>query len=103
MTGGRDAVSEAMIRRTYTRRSVEFLTIFLRFLVLALYAVLLGRALWSWIDPAFRGPIGRFLYETTEPILSPIRRVLPQSGPFDWSILVALIGLTIISAAFGLR
>ena len=53
------------------------MAVFLRFLILALYAVLLGRVLWSWIDPTFRGPIGRFLFETTEPILAPIRRFLP--------------------------
>ena len=78
------------------------MTIFLRFLVLALYAVLLGRVIWSWIDPGFGGPIGRFLYETTEPILGPIRRFLPQRGPFDWSPIVAFILLTIVARVFGL-
>jgi YggT family protein len=82
---------------------VEFVTIFLRFLVLALYAVLLGRVLWSWIDPTFRGPVGRFLFETTEPVLAPIRRFLPQRGPLDWSPIVAFILLTIVAGVFGLR
>jgi YggT family protein len=80
---------------------VEFLTVFLRFLVLALYVVLLGRVIWSWIDPAFRGPIGRFLFETTEPILSPVRRFLPQAGPFDWSPIVVFILLTVVARAIG--
>jgi YggT family protein len=82
---------------------VEFLTVFLRFLVLALYAVLLGRVLWSWIDPTFRGPVGRFLFETTEPVLAPIRRFLPQGGRLDWSPIVAFILLTIVAGFFGLR
>jgi len=82
---------------------VEFVMIFLRFLVIALYVVLLGRVLWSWIDPTFRGPLGRFLFETTEPILSPIRRFLPRGGRFDFSPIVAFIVLTLVAGAFGLR
>jgi YggT family protein len=82
---------------------VEFLTVFLRFLVLALYAVLLGRVIWSWIDPTFRGPLGRFVFEATEPILAPIRRFLPQGGTFDFSPIVAFILLTIVAGIFGLR
>ncbi|HEY8167669.1 MAG: YggT family protein [Candidatus Limnocylindrales bacterium] len=82
---------------------MEFLTVFLRFLVLALYVVLLGRVIWSWIDPGFGSPIGRFLFETTEPVLAPIRRVLPQSGRIDWSPVVAFVVLTVVAGVFGLR
>ena len=81
----------------------EFLGIFLRFLVTALWLVLLGRVLMSWVNPRFEGPVGRFLFETTEPILAPIRRVLPQSGFIDLSPLVAFLLLSVISALFGLR
>ncbi len=80
-----------------------FVVTFLKFLVFALWLVILGRVLMSWIDPRFQGPVGRFLYETTEPILSPIRRVLPQAGMFDLSPMVALLLLSVISAAVGLR
>jgi YggT family protein len=82
---------------------VEFVTVFLRFLLLALYVVILGRVLWSWVDPTYRGPIGRFLFETTEPILAPIRRFLPRGGTLDWSPIVAFIVLTIVAGEFGLR
>ena len=80
-----------------------FLFVFLRFLVLALYVVLLGRVLYSWINPRFEGPLGRFLFEATEPILRPIRRVLPQGGPIDWSPLVAFLVLSVIAGLVGLR
>jgi len=82
---------------------VGFLAVFLRFLVLALYVVLLGRVLYSWINPRFEGPLGRFLFETTEPILRPIRRVLPQGGPLDWSPLVAFLVLSVIAGLVGVR
>ncbi|KRT63624.1 MAG: hypothetical protein XU10_C0009G0071 [Chloroflexi bacterium CSP1-4] len=80
-----------------------FLAVFLRFLVLALYVVLLGRVLYSWINPRFEGPLGRFLFETTEPILRPIRRVLPQGGPLDWSPLIAFLVLSVIAGLVGVR
>ncbi|MDP8904057.1 MAG: YggT family protein [Chloroflexota bacterium] len=70
---------------------VEFVQIFLRFFVMALWLVILGRVLMSWVNPRFEGPIGRFLYETTEPLLAPIRRVLPQTGMIDFSPLVLLL------------
>jgi YggT family protein len=73
-----------------------FLGIFVQFFVIALWLVILGRVLMSWVNPRFDGPIGRFLFETTEPLLAPIRRVLPQSGMIDFSPLVLLILLGIL-------
>jgi YggT family protein len=82
---------------------VGVVLIFLRFLVIAFYVVLLGRVLFSWVNPRFEGPVGRFLFETTEPILAPIRRVLPQTGMLDLSPLVAFVLLSIVMAAIGAR
>jgi YggT family protein len=82
---------------------MSILLVFVRFLIIALYLVLLGRVLMSWVNPRFDGPLGRFLYESTEPILAPIRRVLPQSGMIDFSPLVAFVLLSVVMAAIGLR
>jgi YggT family protein len=73
-----------------------FVIVFVRFLVMALWLVILGRVLMSWVDPTFSRPIARFLYEATEPILAPIRRVLPQTGMFDFSPLIVLLTLGVI-------
>jgi len=81
---------------------VVLLAIFLRLLVVALYAVLLGRVLLSWVDPRFEGRVGRFLYETTEPLLAPIRRLLPRTGPLDWSPLIAIIVLGVVAGMAGM-
>lgn len=35
------------------------------------------RALISWVSPDPYNPIVQFLYKTTEPILSPFRRIIP--------------------------
>jgi len=74
----------------------EFLQIFVRFLVIALWLVILGRVIFSWINPRFEGVIGRFLFDATEPMLAPIRRVLPQTGMLDLAPLILLIGLGIL-------
>jgi YggT family protein len=42
-------------------------------------------------------PIVRILYQLTEPIFAPIRRVLPAMGGLDFTPLVVLIGIQIIS------
>ncbi len=81
----------------------RFFVVFLQFVFLALYLVLIGRVLMSWVNPRFEGPIGRFLYETTEPILRPIRGVLPQTGMLDLSPIVAFLLLSVVAAAVGLR
>ena len=70
-----------------------FLLLSLQLLITVLWLMIVGRVLLSWINPRFDGPVGRFLYETTEPLLAPIRRVLPQTGMLDLSPLVLMLGL----------
>jgi YggT family protein len=74
----------------------DFLRILLQSLVTTAWVVMLGRVLFSWVDPQFEKPLGQFLFSLTEPFLAPIRRVLPQSGSFDFSPLVLLIGLGLL-------
>jgi YggT family protein len=62
----------------------------------ALWLIVLGRVLMSWVNPRMEGPLGRFLYETTEPLLAPIRRFLPQTGMIDFSPLVLVLVLGVI-------
>jgi YggT family protein len=73
-----------------------FLFLFLRFLVGAMFVLVLGRALYSWVDPRFSGALGQFLFGMTEPLLAPVRRVLPQAGPVDFSPLVLTVILGLI-------
>lgn len=71
----------------------EFLQNFLRFLVIGLWVLIFARVLLSWVDPMGRGSIARFVIQTTEPILAPVRRILPRTGMFDLSALVVLLVL----------
>jgi len=56
-----------------------------------LWWVVLGRILISWFDPAGSGRIARILIEMSEPILAPLRRILPPLGGIDWSPLVTML------------
>ncbi|MFW6287765.1 MAG: YggT family protein [bacterium] len=65
--------------------------------------VLLARVLISWISPDVHNPNWRkflkILYFLTEPVLSPIRKILPANSiGIDFSPLIAIIGITIIRA-----
>ena len=57
------------------------------------YWLILVRALVSWVNPDPFNPIVQFLYKATEPILSPIRRILPLSLRFgiDISPIIAFL------------
>ena len=52
---------------------------------------LLGRAILSWFDPMGRWPISRILADITEPVIAPIRQVVPPMGMIDLSFIVAFI------------
>ncbi len=68
----------------------------LLFTVLSLAVI--ARALLSWIDPQFRFPISQMVVDLTEPIIGPIRRVVPPlGGMIDLSPIIALILLQVIS------
>jgi YggT family protein len=77
-----------------------FLANFLQILFLALWALVLGRMIMSWVDPSGRNRISTLLFQATEPILAPVRRILPRSGMIDWSGFVVLIVLGFLWRAF---
>lgn len=51
--------------------------------------VLLVRVLLSWVQIDPRNPIVNLIHQLTEPLLAPIRNLLPQSGGMDFSPMVA--------------
>ncbi len=66
---------------------------FLQFLLIALWALVLGRMLMSWVDPTGRNQVSMFLIQATEPLLGPVRRMMPATGAVDWSGFIVLIVL----------
>ena len=69
-------------------------------LALNLYTwVLIGSAIFSWLYAfnvinsrnRFVNAIGSFLFNVTEPVLRPIRRILPNLGGIDISPIIVLL------------
>ena len=71
---------------------VQILLIFLE-----IYSfILLARVLTSWLRVDPYHPIVRFLYAVTDPILDPIKSILPQTGMIDFSPVVAFLIIMIL-------
>ncbi len=73
--------------------------------ILSIYRlVLIARAITSFfpVTPgtAF-GQVVEVLYKLTEPVLGPLRRVIPPLGMFDLSFLVLLIVLQVVLGLLG--
>lgn len=64
---------------------------FVYFLVNVLVIAIILRAIFTWFNPSPENPIMRLLIEVTEPILAPLRRILPTMGMLDLSPFVAVI------------
>lgn len=73
----------------------------LSYLLTALQFAIIARSLFSWVDPTGRTPVGAFLVRITEPVIAPIRRVMPATGFMDFSPLVALLLIVIIRSVLG--
>ena len=77
-----------------------FIQNFLQFLFLALWLLIFARLIMGMIDPMGRYQVSGWLVQATEPILAPVRRMLPRTGMIDWSGFVVLIVLGFLWRAF---
>jgi YggT family protein len=57
---------------------------------------LIARILLSWLDPQNRLGVGRFLRDMTEPIVVPVRAMLPPLRFVDLSVMVVMLLLQVI-------
>ena len=61
------------------------------------YWLILIRALISWVNPDPYNPIVQFLMRTTEPVLAPIRRLLPPMA-IDISPIIAFLAIVFLKS-----
>jgi YggT family protein len=68
--------------------------------LLLIYIVILGaRAVLSWFPVRPGSPIegiNRILFDLTEPLLRPVRRVIPPAGMFDLSFMIVFFVLVLV-------
>ena len=78
---------------------MDFLAVFydaIRLLCQALTLAIVLRAISSWFSPVPTSRLAFILYQLTEPVLAPLRRIIPRAGMFDLTPLVAIILLQLI-------
>lgn len=69
---------------------------FLQLLISLLMLLVIARVVVSWIAPAGGGGLIAFIYQATEPILAPIRRVIRPTSGLDWAPLIAMLVLGLL-------
>ena len=78
---------------------------FFTWIIYGFIALLIVEAIFSWVNP--HAPLAPFVRALNDPLLRPLRRVVPLVGGLDLSLLVALILLQIaqvlLGMLFGLR
>ncbi len=72
-----------------------------RFIIIVLEMMMLGRAIVSWLPIDEDNPIVNFLYTVTEPVIMPVRSVINYFGlfegfPIDMAFMMTFIILSIV-------
>jgi len=78
-----------------------WLITFIEILFNALVFAIIARALLSWFNLSPTSPLVRILNDVTEPILAPLRRVIPTIGMIDITPLVAILLLQAVQHLLG--
>ncbi len=84
----------------------NYLETFILLLLQVLSFAIMIRVLLSWVDPMGGMRITQILHDITEPILAPIRSIMPNMPMFDISPIIAMLllqalGRLILSALNG--
>lgn len=78
---------------------MDFLLTLVYYLCQLLSVAVFARALLSWFPLGYNNPIVIFIFNVTEPLLIPVRRIIPRLGLLDISPMVAIVALQIIAWA----
>jgi len=74
-----------------------FIRTFIYYLLTVLNLLIFIRVLLSWFPIDTSNPLVRILFDVTEPVLAPFRRVIPRIGMLDLSPLAALLVLQFLA------
>jgi YggT family protein len=75
---------------------VTFAQTFAGIFVVLLWLLVFARIMLSWVDPRGGSRASQVVISLTEPLLAPVRRVVPQAGMFDFSSLLVLVVLGVL-------
>lgn len=77
--------------------TIDIVITFINILSTVLIFSIIIRALMSWVMPGGGNQFARVLGDITEPLLGPIRRMLPPAGGIDFSPIVAMILIQLLN------
>ena len=75
---------------------MSWLYAFVSVLFYALNLAILIRVILSWVNANPYSPLVSFIHQITDPILEPLRRVVPPIGMIDVTPLLAMILLSLL-------
>ena len=76
---------------------MAFIAQIVNFICYAMVILIFIRVAFTWISRDFSNPIYRFTYQLTEPLLRPVRNLLPGGGMgLDFSPMIVSFGLLMI-------
>ena len=58
--------------------------------------VILARVVMSWLNVNPYSPVAQVIYDLTEPVLAPVRNLLPPAAGLDFSPIIVLVVLQIL-------
>lgn len=70
-------------------------------LLITYFFLILAAVLLSWLGGRLRHPVIPLVYQLTEPVMQPIRRVIPPIAGLDLSPIFALIGIRFLLLLLG--
>jgi YggT family protein len=76
--------------------AITYLRTFAQVLIYLYILAFVLRTLASWFVRDYHGTVVEFLVDVTEPILAPIRRLMPRALGVDFSPMIAILVLFVI-------
>ena len=68
----------------------------IRFAATILTVIVFIRVVISWVAPSSHHPLVKFIDRFSEPLLGPVRKLLPAMGGIDFSPVLVLIAIQIL-------
>ncbi|MEX0784598.1 MAG: YggT family protein, partial [Dehalococcoidia bacterium] len=69
--------------------------IFTTFLYVLMFAIII-RSLMSWFPGSQNNEFARLLHQVTDPLLQPVRSIMPRTGMIDFSAMVVIVVLYVM-------
>ncbi|KKP36375.1 MAG: hypothetical protein UR28_C0045G0002 [Candidatus Peregrinibacteria bacterium GW2011_GWF2_33_10] len=80
--------------------SKDFILVFVSILFEIIKFAIVARIILSWFRISISSGLSQLLADVTDPVLNLAKKITPRIGMFDFSPVVALIGLDIIKYFF---